>query len=679
MTSCSHAINPDGSSNIYKSGIDTTNLEFVKAYKSFDGTKIYINTFYRNRYNYFVGDISGKATDKRILANRIIHLKVISDDKLEKYDKKNPIKIIPYDKWSKEFMPLFMSAIESITPDEPNKGIMVAIANNDYVFYKKDGKLYNMSLDNSKLKDEQIEIVKIFSNADIYKIFFKKVSKNQGIIKNLGKDKLLILEVGDRLKGFNSSYILLDFKGKVQYFFNFSSYFQTRQAFENTDYYVQLFFNAIIKAHIIEPIKNPVTTVQKGSTIVYQYFKKTTVNRNIIEFDCIPMVDNSAEMMDIDEFEKKLDRLVGRKKYKGSMEFLIGGASFFKDFIEEVEKTRNEIFIRLYIFSNDDYGIRIANILKTKSESGVDVRVLTSGLANNAESMKKSALPFDKNFVQPRSIGQYLAYESNVNLRTSADTFFILDHSKMIILDRKIAYAGGMNIGQPYRYSWHDMMIKLKGEEIVNEINSQFNQAWISAGPTGDLGKFSRYVFHKSKKRSVAEPNEADIRILYTKPQKKQIYKSQLLAINNSRKRIYIENPYLADRSIINALIRARQRGVDIRIIVSSTNNWAIMNSNNKVVVNKLLKNGIKVYSYSGMTHIKAAIYDGWAIIGSANFDNLSLNKNYEFNIAFSDPYYVNKLEKELFDVDFGLSNEVTELYEVSWHDEVMSGLANRF
>ncbi len=152
-----------------------------------------------------------------------------------------------------------------------------------------------------------------------------------------------------------------------------------------------------------------------------------------------------------------------------------------------------------------------------------------------------------------------------------------------------------------------------------------------------------------------------------------------MYAIKNAKKFIYIENPYLADYKIINALIEARGRGVDVRIILPSKNNVGMMAASNLVATNIFLKNGIRVYKYQGMTHIKAAIYDGWATLGSANFDNLSLMINDEFNIAFSDPYYVEKLKKELFEQDFKLSVEIKEPYVINWYDKVMSSFANRF
>ena len=87
--------------------------------------------------------------------------------------------------------------------------------------------------------------------------------------------------------------------------------------------------------------------------------------------------------------------------------------------------------------------------------------------------------------------------------------------------------------------------------------------------------------------------------------QKKTIYDAQLFAIKSAKKRIYIQNPYLADYRIINALIEARGRGVDVRVIIPSKNNVGMMASSNLVTTNIFLKNGIKVYNVKKISSTK--------------------------------------------------------------------------
>ena len=102
------------------------------------------------------------------------------------------------------------------------------------------------------------------------------------------------------------------------------------------------------------------------------------------------------------------------------------------------------------------------------------------------------------------------------------------------------------------------------------------------------------------------------------------------------------------------------------------------MNSANLITARMLISNGVRVFVYPGMTHTKAALYDGWALVGSANFDNLSLRINQETNLATSDPRFVELLERDLFEVDFARSTEWTEAEPVGWEDYIAKILARQ-
>lgn len=648
--------------------------------------ELYIDVQYKNQVLHLIGNISkitnSQQYDNRVFANRIIYLN-LDKNYINQEDKKlDEVEIVKYEDWSKIILPILENIVENLVPKNKGEAIAISIANNDLIlFYDDNGKIVSEKLENI---NENINVVASYNEKEFYTLIANELKLNSIITKRI-KNSLIALEMPNDIDNLEIPYVLFSTKNDNIYYFNFSKTLKMQSKQDNIGYYTQILFNAIPKAHIIEPIKNPISTARKGYNAVYQSIKKTLESKHIKHLKTIPPLNNSNETMNMKKFNKDLDRITKSKVYRGSMEFLIGGEDFFKDFINEMEKAKDSIFIRLYIFSNDDYGVRISNILRSKDEEGVNIKVLSAALANNIESTKQTTLDFDTNFQQPSNIGQYLTYNTGINFRNSQDTFFIFDHSKMIIIDNKVAYVGGMNIGQPYRYTWHDMMIKLKGP-IVYQANNRFREAWASAGPAGDLGTLIAKIQGKfAPNKELLEyynkdlDKQTDIRILYTDSQDKGIYKAQMHAIKNAKKYIYIQNPYLADYKIINALIQARGRGVDVRIILPSENNVGMMSSSNLVATNIFLKNGIRVYRYNGMTHIKAGIYDGWATVGSANFDNLSLMKNKEYNIAFSNPNYVNQLKKELFDVDFKLSTEIKEPYKINLYDKIMSVFANRF
>ena len=129
---------------------------------------------------------------------------------------------------------------------------------------------------------------------------------------------------------------------------------------------------------------------------------------------------------------------------------------------------------------------------------------------------------------------------------------------------------------------------------------------------------------------------------------------------------------------MIYELGKARLRGVDVRVIVPMEGNHGIMNASNVVAVNTLLSYGARVYVYPGMSHVKAAVYDDWVCLGSANFDKFSFRVNKEMNLACSDPDFVDEIMDEVFEPDFEASIEITERLPSGWSNTFASIVASQ-
>ena len=169
-----------------------------------------------------------------------------------------------------------------------------------------------------------------------------------------------------------------------------------------------------------------------------------------------------------------------------------------------------------------------------------------------------------------------------------------------------------------------------------------------------------------------------DVRLMYTRPNDSEIFEAQREAIRRSKKRVYIQNAYFSDDRIVKELIAARGRGVDVRVILPSVNDVGIMDAVNRYMANKLFKNGVRVYFYNGMSHVKAAVFDGFAVVGSANFDKMSLYVNREMSLGIHDPAFVAELTERLFEKDFNNSQEMTAPLDLSWTHAIVNGLTNQ-
>jgi cardiolipin synthase len=269
---------------------------------------------------------------------------------------------------------------------------------------------------------------------------------------------------------------------------------------------------------------------------------------------------------------------------------------------------------------------------------------------------------------------RYLRQDSEVQARSTRNPWLTADHTKTTMVDHDLGYIGGMNIGDHYRYDWHDVMMEVRGP-VIAELRREFRKAWDRAGAWGDWAIFAHSFQYISKPEV---DGAIPMRTLYTKTGDSQIYRAQVEAIKRSKQFIFIETPYFSDEELLAELVHARMRGVDVRVILPSAGNHGIMNGANHYVANRLLEYGVRVYAYPGRSHVKAAVYDGWACLGSANFDRLSLRSNQEANLATSDPETVQRLIARLFLPDFETSKEITELPKPGWSTYFSKVIANQ-
>jgi len=377
--------------------------------------------------------------------------------------------------------------------------------------------------------------------------------------------------------------------------------------------------------------------------------------------------------MDLDAWERELDKMDLPRRYPGTIAPLIDGEAFFTSFVQALQDARDSVSIRLYIFDNDDYAVRIADLLKRRSTE-VRVRVLIDGLGTLGAGQ---GAPEGAASRPPFSIAHYLRADSQVKVRETPNTWLVSDHTKTLIVDGRLAYLGGMNIGHEYRHEWHDMMVGLTGP-IVGRLQRDFDLAWAYAGLGGDLAYLTALG---GKERFVGSPlqtNYVEIRPLYTRTLDPQVLRAQVAALRRAEREVWVEQPYVSDDALVGELIAARERGVDVRMILPSSGDSRFMNSANLLTARALVKSGVRVYVYPGMTHVKAALYDGWACLGSANFDKLSLRVNRETNVATSDPVFVGRLRQELFEADFARSRELLEAPSTGWGTYISAYVAGQ-
>ena len=428
----------------------------------------------------------------------------------------------------------------------------------------------------------------------------------------------------------------------------------------------QGFSALLLEGHGLALVKNPISSLFRlgdlGVETLVRFlrfpFPKPTSQ--------YPPLSNGPGM-DLGAWETWLDS-AGTHQQDGSLDLLIDGEKFFPRLHQAFAAATNHIRCNVYIFDKDDVGVGVADQLKARSRE-VEVKVIFDRLGTIGAGTVPPRTPLPEDFVTPNSIYSYLGRDSNVRVRPFLNPWLSADHSKVFLVDGTQAWLGGMNLGREYRYEWHDLMVELRGP-VVASLEDEFRREWAHAGLLGDLGYFAELTRGpRAKEPSRPEAGWIKLRLLPTKTAWKPFSAAVQGSIGRSKSYIYLENPYLFDKRVIVGLVRARNRGVDVRVVLPRVNDLKAGARSNLVLANYLIGHGVRVYFYPGMTHVKALLVDDWACLGSGNLNHLSLRVCQEHNVASSDPAFAARLKQELFEEDFSRAYELTEPVTIEWVD----------
>ncbi len=415
-----------------------------------------------------------------------------------------------------------------------------------------------------------------------------------------------------------------------------------------------------LRSGVVHTLKNPVTTLVQGGANLLSMADAAaySVVAGLPKEPPPPVV--VRPFMDAEEWDKRLDRITGTRTVSATVRLCIGGDQFFPDFIQAVQDARESIDILFYIWDTDDYAIQMADLLREKSKQ-VRVRVMVDEAACFQSALISPASPQRPDHHPPSSIVEYLRRDSKIDVRPMAMSALTSNHAKMVIIDGKRAWLGGMNIGREYRVDWHDMMAEVQGP-LIGWMQSNFAATWAHQGWGGDLAAlFSNRRTSRSAAEKIPVPHGAfPVRPLRNSAVHADLRQSQISALRRAQQSVWLENAYITDVRYIRELILARHRGVDVRVIMPQDNDSPLLKASNLALIKLLRRHGVRVFLLPGMSHVKAAIYDGWATIGSANYDRLSLRVNTEFNIAYSHPPAVEALRRDLFLKDMARAKELT-------------------
>lgn len=333
------------------------------------------------------------------------------------------------------------------------------------------------------------------------------------------------------------------------------------------------------------------------------------------------------------------------------IDILRSGDEAYARICDAIDAARHSICMESYIFDHDQIGLRIAERLIMAARRGVEVRVIVDAVGARYTipsifGYLRAGGVTIKSFNGRIITGLRLPY---ANLRT---------HRKILIIDRSLAFTGGMNISKAFtsEFSGADRLVDTHFQvtgAVVADLLSVWADDWLFVSgeelapfpPPGDL------AWHPPDSLSIP----VLMRVVASGPDATVETNQKLLlgACSVARRSIHIMSPYfLPDRELVSALLTAARRGVEIDIIVPQHNDSRIVNLAMTAQFDQLLEPNVRLWRVKGpFNHSKLmAIDQSWAYVGSSNLDPRSLRLNFEVDLEVLDADFARDIETRIRD-----------------------------
>lgn len=338
---------------------------------------------------------------------------------------------------------------------------------------------------------------------------------------------------------------------------------------------------------------------------------------------------------------------------KNAVEIYTNGEETFDAIFEAIDKAEEHIHAEFFIIEPDPVGRKFRDLLIKKAKEGVRVRLIYDYWGS---------FNLNKKFFQPlREAGAYVHPFLPAKFPFFAHKINYRNHRKMVVIDGKVGFTGGLNVATRYREGdylgkWRDTTIRIEGTAVYG-LQNTFLMDWYFV---------DRKLITDKKYYPEHYPSRATnrIQIVHSGPDTdwENIMQGIFIAIAAAKKYVYIHTPYFMPTEVVAAALKvAALGGIDVRIIVPSKSDTSLARSSNYSFIGPMVEAGVRVYLYkNGFLHSKAIVIDDFiSTVGTANMDFRSYEQNFEVNAFIYDKKTAVSLKK-FFLNDLAKCTEVT-------------------
>lgn len=357
---------------------------------------------------------------------------------------------------------------------------------------------------------------------------------------------------------------------------------------------------------------------------------------------------------------------------ENTLKFLVNGEEKFPVLIEELRKAEKTIHLVYYIFNDDTIGLKIMDILSEKAMAGIKVRLIYDDVGSSISK---------KNIEKLKNCGVEIYAYMPVFFSRLAHKANYRNHRKIVVIDNKVGFLGGINISENYINSsekkmyWRDTHLMLKGQAVI-DLQYEFLSDWFFVSKQ----EIDFKEFPYEKYPDIIQQIPTCILGSDFESNQQNIMEAFFGLITSAKKEILITTPYfLPNETILNAIKIVAKSGVKIKLIVPKKPDIKTSYYASQTYFKKLMESGVEIYYYNkGMIHAKTMVIDGYiCTIGSTNMDYRSFNLNAEINAFIMDEATAKEL-KTHFEMDLKdcYKLELEALNNRKWYTLITCSLA---
>jgi cardiolipin synthase len=366
-------------------------------------------------------------------------------------------------------------------------------------------------------------------------------------------------------------------------------------------------------------------------------------------------------MQPVQSFSRALWRITSADVSPGNtVELFADGNETFDAMEQLIDSSAKTIEMETYILHDDTVGRRFADALGRAAERGVQVRLLCDWVGMRGtgrkflDGMRKRGV--EVRVFNPPGFRRWLGLIPR-------------DHRKLLVADAAAGITGGIGIGEEWkrglmrrrRLAWRDRCVLIEGLAAV-DMESAFNRMWRRAA--GERASKEERRLRRAPRNTTIDPTTAEpalVAVVEGEPGRFRVGRAMHLGAASAQKKIWLASAYfIPSFAEVDSLNGAARDGVDVRLLLPSSNDHPWVHQFTRRFYRSLLANGVRIWEWRGeMMHAKTSVVDGlWTRVGSTDFNPLGVAINYELDVFIEDEN-VGREAEALFLADLDLSREI--------------------